>query len=267
MQECVKPPPTLRELQRWMAALILDPQRLETSSPEAITSLDREAALQRLHVYADGYPARIEESLAENFPALAHLTGAAAFHALTHRYLHAVVLPSYNLNDAGAALAAFLRADPLAAGLPFLSDLAELEWRVARAFHAAALPPLDPTRLTAWSADDWEHAVLRFQPAVALVSSAWPIRELWECQGTPIEAIDVDLNGRPDHVLVYRAGFAVHCLSLPAPEARALRDALAGRHLGELVERLAADDDDPDRVAAWFARWMQLGIVVDCVPA
>jgi hypothetical protein len=134
--------PSLRELQRLMAAQILG------ADPHPPATLGRWLAVppgsrpsDRLAVYVDGYPARLHDALGEQFPAVTRLVGAARFHALVHRYLRAAGLRSYNLNDAGAEMSAFLRADALGAELPFLADLADLEWAVVRAFHATDGPP------------------------------------------------------------------------------------------------------------------------------
>jgi hypothetical protein len=219
---------------------------------------------ERLAVYVDGYPARVQEAIEEQFPALAHVVGPGAFTDLVLRYIERIPLRSYNLNDAGAELPRFLANDPLTAGLPFLPDLAQLEWHVARAFHAFEEPALDPRPLTHWTPEQWERALLRFQPGTALVTSDWPIREIWDCRDTPIETIDIDLNDRPDCVLVRRAGDAVVCESLDVREADALAALMVGHTIGSTIATLADRGEDPTLVSAWFTRWMTLGIVAGC---
>jgi putative DNA-binding protein len=261
--------PTLRELQQRMAGLIVDPERFNTDA-DALAALfavsDHCDAVARLRVYANGYPARLEEALKETFPAVEHVVGPGAFVALAHRFAAAFPLHSYNLNDAGEQLPEFLRSDPLTASLPFLPDMARLEWYVSKAFHATDEPTVDPAPLAQWSLDDWERAVLRFQPWVAVVESDWPIREIWECRATPVEEIDVDLHNRRDQVLVRRAGFAVICESLDAAEAYALRLLLDGRRLGGVMATLTANGEDPAAVSAWFSRWAALRMIVSVSP-
>jgi hypothetical protein len=219
---------------------------------------------ERLRVHGGGYPARLEEALAENFPALAHPVGAGAFRELAGRFAARIPLASYNLNDAGAPLPEFLRGDPLAERLLFLPDLARLEWDVARAFHAADERTFDPAALAGWGLEEWTRAVVGFQPAVAIVTSAWPIREIWECRERAIEAIDIDLCNRPDRVLVRREGFAVVCESLDEAQANTLAALLAGRTLGDVVDALGEHADLAASVSAWFARWMSLRMITGC---
>jgi hypothetical protein len=220
------------------------------------------AAEERIAVHANGYPARIHESLAATFPAVAHVVGTGAFEALAHRYLARVALSSYNLNDAGAELPRLLQDDELSAALPFLPDLAVLECKVAAAFHARERRPLEPASLAGLAMEDWERARLAFQPSVGLVVSAWPILDVWNHRETPIEEIDIDLNGRPQSVLVSRAGFEVRCQELARSEAEILAALLDGRSLGEVATLPAAADESTD-VSTLFAAWMLAGLVTD----
>lgn len=219
---------------------------------------------ERLHVYAGGYPARLQEALAENFPAIAHLVGAGAFSELARRFAAQIPLVSYNLNDAGAPFPDFLRADPLTARLPFLPDVARLEREVTRAFHAPEDPASDPAELAGWGLEEWAVAVVRFQPSVAVVASEWPIREIWECRETPIEEIDIDLRNRPDRVLVRREGFTVVCESLDEAQGDTLAALLEGHTLGEVTAALREHADLADSISAWFARWVTVGMVTGC---
>jgi len=247
-----------------MAAQIVNQDRLDGFTPERddfsslIAVSERDTPVERLRVYAGGYPIRVQEALAESFPAVAHVVGESAFADLVYRYVETRPLHSYNLNDAGADLPGFLPTDPLTARLQFLPDLARLEWQVARAFHAHEQRTFDPTAVTSWSMDDWEGARLRFQPWVALVTSEWPIREIWESRETPIEEIDIDLHLHPDRVLVRRSGYSVLCESVDDAEAELLGALLEGQTLGSTVATLRGRGGDPASVSAWFTRWMAL---------
>jgi len=250
--------PSLRELQRRMAAQIL------CADPRPPAPFGRWLAVppgsrpsDRLAVYVDGYPARLHDALAEQFPAVMRLVGGARFHALVHRYLRAADLRSYNLNEAGAEMSAFLRADALGEERPFLADLADLEWAVVRAFHAADAPPLGTAQLAAIDPAALLAGAVRFQPSVAVRESPWPIHALWDARDAAPGAIDIDLAAG-ECVLVRRAGFAVACTPIDAGRAAALRALLAGEPLGDVAERA----DDPPAVIAWLGEWLGEGLVL-----
>jgi len=268
MSEKIEGGPGLRELQSAFAARLLAVQRNEETTLEKwLCAPPRGDRNERLAVYANGYPARVEEALRETFPAVAHLLGSHGFADLTLRYTRARPPLAYNLNNIGAALPAYLVFDPANVDLPFLADVAELEWRLSRAFHAREQTPLDPAATRGWTIDDWPRAVLRFQPSLALVCSPWPIRTLWELRDTPREQIDLDLRDRPERVAVYRSGREVCCELLDESEARALLAAIAGRALGEVADQLAADGHTAESAFAWLPRLRAHGVITGCALA
>jgi len=260
--------PALHNLQRTFAASMLDPHGSGAAELERwLSKPPRGERSERFAVYANGYPARTEEALLEIYPAVAHILGAQAFAELTRRYTRSKPPSSYNLNDIGGTLPTFLVSDPANTSLPFLADLAELEWRLNRAFHGRERQPLDMGLTSDWSIDDWQRAVLHFQPSLSLVCSPWPIRTLWDLRDTPRDEIDLDLNDRPERVLVYRSGLEVHCDLIGDAEARALLALIAGRPLGEVAEKLAADGHSAETALAWLPRLRIHGIITGCVLA
>ena len=259
----------LRETQRWMASIVLSPDKLDDAGfgheiDAVIATADRATAIERLRAYAGGYPARISEALAQDHPALAHVLGRRELSALVLRYLPHVPAGLRSLDDVGSALPAFLEADPATRDFPFAPDLARLEQAVRRAFHARELEPFDAAPLAGWTLEDWSAATLTFQPSVAVVRSAWPIHDLWRARDVPVEEIDIDLVERPDRVLVHRFGFQVVCESIAEVEAAALEALLGGASLGSTAEDLARRCGDAGEIGRCFARWRALGLVVAC---
>lgn len=256
-------------MQRWLASVIAHPEVLDDPSFRrdvgAVLAVEPEArAVERLRAYTGALPARLFEALAHDYPALEHVIGASAFHELVHRYLPHVPAGVYNLNEVGTCFPEFLAADVIARDYGFAPDLARLERSIRIAFHAREHPPLDPAACTAWSLEEWSAAVLTFQPAVAVVTSAWPIREIWAARTTPVTEIDIALEGRSDRVLVHRSGDAVVCESIDDHEAWALARLLGGGALGDVADGLVARGGDPEAVAAFFARWQARGLVTRC---
>lgn len=253
--------PSLAEIQSWLSARILS----DPAVPESRT-IDRwitpaPGAEERLGIYINGYPARLEEALCEAFPTIAHIIGAKEMCALVRRFAAVARLRSYNLNDAGADLPRLLRSDPLSERFPFLPDLAELEWRVLRAFHAGGDGRFDPSSVARWDDDAWSRAAVQFQPWLAIVSSDWPIHEIWELRETPVEEIDIELNDKPAHVLVHRHELSVTCEAVDTAQAQALHLLIGGLPLGMAMETLNARGVAAESIGEWFQRWVELGLI------
>jgi len=251
--------PTLHELQRALTQHIVagDGPPLDAW----IRVPDGADPAARIAVYTEGYPARVTEALSETFPALANILGDGSLAGLSERYRAALRDEPVNLNDVGADLPHFLRGDRLADRLPFLSELAELEWRVTRCFHADVTSRFDPLDCADWPLDDWKRAQIRFQPGLALLRSDWPLRVLHATRDQDQSEIDVDLEQGGECVLIFRSGLEVVVEAVESREAAAIEAFLADSTLAEVSERLAHDAARDDEVVGLFQRWVAAGLV------
>jgi len=221
-------------------------------------------ASARLAVHGDGYLARVGESLRAAYPAVAHILGDSSFESLAARYLDGLDPEQRNLNYVGFALPGFLSTDPLSNDLPFLADLAQLEWAVLECFHSERAEPADLTGCGHWTLDDWEIARIEFQPGLALVHSQWPICALRDARMLSRSEIDIDLVGHPECALVHRQGFEVVVQAIGRTEARIMARLGQGVSLGEVTADLEADDIGAGNVGGLFTRWTSLGLVIAC---
>jgi Putative DNA-binding domain len=265
------PPATLSDAQRWLAQLVLAgtsavPESI-ADAQSRLVGVSRRDADARLRAYVGGYPARIREALAEAYPAIQRVVGDYEFAQLAARYAPAAPAGQYSLNAAAADLGSFLRTDPLSDALPFLPDLAVLEWRVLEAFHARDEPSADLQAMALWDMDTWAAAVFAFKPSLAVVTSEWPVHDLWMARETPRAEIDILVEDRPQAAVVYRYGdwdaieAVVRCEVVTPGCAAALSLLVAGASMGEVMADLAAAGEAPDSVGGWFADWAAAGIV------
>lgn len=259
--------PSLAEVQRWFKSRVRPGESTAPVTPPAPTlNPQREVPGEvRLSVYAGGYLARIREALAEVYEAVHHIVGESAWSELSQAYVQRYPSHDYNLSFAGRHLPEFLTTHPLTQQLPFLPDLAALEWVVCQAFHAFDQPPLDAARLAASPLEEWEHARLSFQPSVGRVASTWPILDLWEVRKQPRETIDLALVNRPQRVLIFRQGLHVQCELLDERQDLLLRGLLTGRCLGDVCDELSnATEPTALPIADWFSSWAARGLLVQC---
>lgn len=264
--------PTLAELQQGLAALVLNRQVLDARLSDG-HEIDIERLVSvptgvdigtRLGVYTGGYPARIREALIQAFPAVAKILGDAALASLLERYRPQIPTGWCNLNSVGRALPDFLRSDRLAEELPFLPDLARLEWSVFECFHARVGNPIDLSFAAGWELDDWAGARIGFQPGVALVTSPWPIHSLREARRSERSQIDIDLVEHPQSVWVYRQRFEVVTEILDEIDARAAHALLEGRPLGEVMGQMESAGADAGGTLELFSRFAALGLIRTC---
>lgn len=213
---------------------------------------------RRWHVYATGLVARAEEALANDFPAVAKVLGEGPLRSLTARYLRSCAPRSHDLGRLGDRLARFLESDQLTEALPFLPDLARLEWAVAEAFVAADTPALEWGDLTLLGPEGSADVALRLREGSAVVRSAWPIREIWACRHLAPADIDVPVSPRPSAVLVTRRGLDVLCRAMDEAALGLLGAAAAGLTLASVLD---TDAQDPTALVTAFRQLVEDGAI------
>ena len=167
--------PTLLELQQSFAAALIagDPRAGEFVIADGI------APDARLNIYSNTCAGNLVGALRISFPAVRKLVGDDFFEGAALVFIAAVPPKSAYLNAYGAEFPQFLAQFPPASSVPYLADVARLEWAVNRAAHADDAVPLDLGALRSLDPADLDGLTLRFEPSVALLASAWPVDAMW----------------------------------------------------------------------------------------
>lgn len=198
------------------AAALLDPSR---PAPAGLRAWNGSDPAVRLAVHRNNVVSSLVDALAETFPVVRELVGPAFFQALAVRFVRQSPPRSPVLARHGQGFARFIAADAAARCLPYLADVARLEWARVRAYHAADAPPLSDAMvaLALASGERTGELQLALHPSVATFDSPFAVVSLWAAhQGLdgaaePPAPVDID---RPECALVLRAHLDV--LVLPA---------------------------------------------------
>src|SRR5258708_2939398 len=120
-------------------------------------------------VYRRNVQSNLHDALAAAYPAVRRLVGEGFFREAARRYSREHPSRSADLHEYGAQLARFLASYPHASTLPYLADVARLEWACHECLHAADAGSLDYAALGRGAAE--RHGGIRFvlHPAVRLV--------------------------------------------------------------------------------------------------
>src|SRR5215471_3728245 len=110
----------------------------------------------------------------------------------------------------------------------FLADVARLEWALNCATHAEESAALDGSALLRLPTEDLPRLTLRLQPSLALLSSPWPIDQIWHVNqpGADSDAL-VDLASGGVYLEVRQSEDDSVFRTLD-PATHAFRDALSG---------------------------------------
>jgi len=222
-----------------------------------------ERVLARLAVYRGNAVGASRRALAGAYPIVAKIVGEQFFEGLAREYLRGHPSASGDLNAFGEAFAGFLAAFPHTQDLPYLPDVAQLEWLAHRAHYAADAAALDPARLGAVPEEAYVRLRFALAPACALMESRWPLARIWEVHQDDFDGeFSVDLDAGPERILVCRPQFRVLVGALSAGGYRFLRGVASGATLVEALDAALAEEPAFDLGAA-LATWLDTGVIVD----
>src|SRR5204862_7472176 len=107
-------------------------------------------------------------ALADVYPITRKLVGDEFFDGLAREYCRQHPSVSGDLNELGEHLADFVGAFAHTQPLPYLPDVARLEWLAHVAHYAADHAPFDIAHLATLTEHDYSRLALELHPAVAL---------------------------------------------------------------------------------------------------
>jgi hypothetical protein len=243
--------PSLLELQSAFVRGVFDPADAVIAGLIAPGATGAEAGLA---VYRRNALGNHAAALRDVYPVVLRLVGAQFFDRLARDYATQTPSRSGDLHDFGGELGAFLDALPAARNLPYLADVARLEWAVHRSFHARHVPPLDPARLAVVLPERLPDLRFELHPAARLLRSPYPVLTIWRVnqpQWSGDQAVDLGLGA--EQVLIIRRALEVTLEPLSAAEYAMLEALDAGGNLGDALAAALALDAEFD-LQAFLAR-------------
>lgn len=203
----------LNELQGQVKAALLSGK-----TPPAAANAIRGGPLPpeaRLQIHRNNVIITLTEALTAIYPAIARLVGDEFFKALSAEFIHKHPPAKGTLTAYGDLFPEFLETFEPARQLPYLPDMARLEWARNEAFHAADAIPLTGTSLADIAPEDMPHLRFTLLPSARLLASDYPLVDLWNLTQTPEDPEDpVEITPASARLLIHRPDMEVVVLSL-----------------------------------------------------
>lgn len=222
------------------------------------------APARRIAVYRNNVFHNYSEALRAVYPVVERLVGEAFFAGAAHEYIVAHPSASGDLHDFGHGFGEFIDSFPPAETLPYLGDVACLEWFWHESFHAAERPPLSLERLGSVANESLDSLRFVLHPACRLLASRYPVGKIWSVnQPDWLGAKEVDLEADgAAHLLIHRDGFAVVIEPLANGEFEMLRAIARGEPLVRACE-LANAANPKFELGSFLRRMVESGAIVD----
>ncbi|WP_296224127.1 DNA-binding domain-containing protein [Ralstonia sp. UBA689] len=229
----------------------------------ALTAPALGGASRGVAIYRNARLAILRNTLAGAYPVCRALVGEDCFDAIVRDTLAAQASTSPNLHRYGDALPEVIAQSPLADSVPYLADVARLEWRVHWAHYApdahAALP--DATMLSAMLTQPPDAIRAGLVAGTWWMASPWPVVSIWRAHqpDTTIALCNIDLNNSEAAVVTVREQRVV-VLDLDVPTAAFLTACDATPTLQDALAQTLATHADFD-LTACLASLFRAGVL------
>lgn len=173
------------------AAALLDPS---IPCPAGLVAWNGSDPTRRLAVYRNNVVGSLVDALADSFPVVGQVVGEAFFRAMAAVFVRQSPPVSPILAHYGGGFADFIEAFAPVAGLPYLADLARLEFGRVRAYHAADADPVsedaiaEAIALGELDGDLW----ISLHPSASLLRSPHAVVSIWHAHQAPDRLEDID---------------------------------------------------------------------------
>ncbi len=237
----------LRDLQFGFARALLD-QNGQFGEHVRANGL---SGARRLRVYQNNVFESLSSALRAVYPVITRLVGEECFDSAAHRYIRQHPSASGNLHAFGAKFPEFIEGTPAFAELPYLPDVARLEWACHEVYHAGEPEPLDLAAVAAVPPARYEALRFALHPASRILGSRYPILHIWRVnQANYVGDPSVDLREGGIKLLVIRRRLEIEIEPLSKGEYALLRALAQDRNMGYACECALSVEPGLDLTAA-----------------
>jgi len=228
------PAPSLLEVQRALLACVAGDgcgaplsQMIDDVDPAACLAIYRNTSLSTLTT-----------ALSLTYPAVRKLVGEKFFEGAARVFIREQRATSAWLDEYGRQFGAFLATFSPACSLPYLPNVAELEWSVSRALHAPEAPGIDLDRMARLSPSESERLCLVAHPALSLIRGDFPADTIWHVVLQDEAGLgSIQLEQGPVFLLIERHDSNVRVQRLSEPAWRFTAALCAGTPLAAALQQ------------------------------
>lgn len=253
--------PSLADRQRGFADALLDPV---APLPDGTSAPGGEYPVDRFAVYRNNVAVGLIEALRSGFPVVDALVGEEFFSAMARAHARASPPASPVLLGYGGDFADFVGGFEPARDIPYLADVARLEWAWLESYHAAEAEPVTIHAIADIAPDQAPLLALELHPSVRLLAFAMPALTIWHRHQDDAAPDAIEIDDRAQYALIVRPHAEVNVIEVTAATFALLTALERGEMIATAVEVALAIEPDAD-IAAMLAGMFAAGCVIDVI--
>jgi len=203
---------------------------------------------RRFNVYRNNRMVSLIDNLRSTYPALRQLVGDEFFTAGATAFINVTPPTQPVMAEYGEGFGRFIMSLPNTRNMPFLNDIAQLEWQRLQAYHCRNAQVLNSSALAEVAPDTFLSMRFQCHPALHCLVSEWPIGAIWSIcsEGSASEPnAHRDINMRDgESVVITRPHLDVLVNRIDHAAAIFLNALCSGETLGDSAELGLACDNE-----------------------
>jgi hypothetical protein len=244
----------LPDLQAAFAAHLTGRDRADLAATVVGDSISAEA---RLRVYRHHVTYSLGTALAATFPTVQAVVGEDFFRTMARAFVATALPLQPVLAEYGADFPAFVADYGPARDLPYLADIARLDWALNAAFHSPMDRRLTAADLTEIAVEQLPSLKVTLSKGASLVRSRYPVDRIWHVSQSGSSADPVNLAWGQADLLVLRRSDDAAFIVLEMGEAAFIASLIEGASL-ETAAGQALDADPSFDLSQGFGRLLAL---------
>ena len=241
----------LSRTQALFSKLMLDrPDAISKPDPalKALFTCNENALPMRLQIYQNNVIGSLTRAMQLTYPLIVILTGEGFAESVMRSFVRQNPPRESCLARYGEGFDRCIESYAPARDLPYLADIARLEWAMNESFYATDDSALDPSDLQNVPGCELAEMTLRLRSSVRLMESSWPLLAIREfcLRDNRDESETLDLDQGGCRVMIYRPALSVEVESVDLPEYAFLQGIQEGSPLGNILERVLQTHPDFD---------------------
>lgn len=200
----------------------------------------------RLNVYRNNVFYSLTGSLSDLYPVVNKLVGEDFFRATATEFVRVSPPKNGRILEYGADFPDFLSAFEPAKPLPYLADVARLEWAWHQAYHGQDSIPLSPEKLQSFPPERMAEISFNLHPTSQFLQSDFPVDQIWSANQEKAEDQEIDLGQGGAFLQVIRPELDVEVRQLSEGAFTFLVACRNGSTLGEAYEAAVSREPQLD---------------------
>jgi len=220
------------------------------------------SAADRFFIYRNNITGARVRALGAIYPVCREIVGEDCFQGMAKSFAWQSPDRSEDLNVYGEAFGEFLadqvRTREAFSELPYLPELACLEWYWHAAYYAPDDAPFPAAGLATLTPEDIEHINFPLSASLGLMETGFPVLEIWRRHREKEDVSSVDALGETEYLCIYREGYEPHVERIDKARYALLDACGEGLCLARLAERAGVQE----RLATLLPEMIARGWVV-----